>query len=298
MNTLNRSDVVGRRVLLPGHFAEPVVIDDVEDPGFGDVLIVKVRTTRGKLEEASVEAGVLAAAIAAASTTAPTYVKPDDQFLLVESARIRLAYAWDPYFAVSLSGIEALPHQLEAVYDRMLQQARLRFLLADDPGVGKTIMAGLLFKELRLRGAVERALILAPAPLAIQWQDEMRSKFDEVFELIDSHAACQQLGGSPWARFPLCVASIDFAKQEHVAPDLLTQRWDLVIIDEAHKLGMADIEHPTMRFKLGSELAGRTERLLLLTATPHQGNPEQFRNFIGCGSFRRHGFHPPRRAKT
>ncbi len=280
MATINRSDVVGRRVRLPGHFAEPVVIEDVEDPGFGDVLIVKVRTTRGKLEEASVDAAVLAAALAAATTTAPTYINPEDQFLLVESARIRLAYAWDPFFAVSLSGIEALPHQLEAVYDRMLQQARLRFLLADDPGAGKTIMAGLLFKELRLRGAVERALILAPAPLAIQWQDEMRSKFDEVFELIDSHAARQQLGGSPWSRFPLCVASIDFAKQDHVAPELLRERWDLVVIDEAHKLAMPDIEKPTFRYKLARDLAERTERLVLLTATPHQGNPEQFRNFV------------------
>ncbi len=198
---------------------------------------------------------------------------------IVGKARIRLAYAWDPHFAVSLSGIEPLPHQLEAVYQHMLPQARLRFLLADDPGAGKTIMAGLLLKELKLRGAIDRTLILAPAPLTLQWQDELRTKFDETFERVDSHLARDQLGGSPWSRFPQCVASMDFAKQDHISPDLLRERWDMVIIDEAHKVAMPDLDKPTMRFKLVRQLADRTERLLLLTATPHQGNPADDRQY-------------------
>lgn len=272
-------DPLGRRVSLPGHFAEPVIVEEVQD--FGDLLNLRVRTARGELKETTIEAGELARALAAsAAPSAPAYVDPRDQFLLIESARIRHAYAWDPFFAVSLSGIEPLPHQLEAVYDRMLRQARLRFLLADDPGAGKTIMAGLLIKELRLRGAVDRVLILSPAPLTLQWQDEMKAKFDELFEIVDSHAARQQLSGSPWKKFPRCIASIDFAKQDHVRPDLLQERWDLVIIDEAHKVAMPDPEQPTIRYQLARPLAERTERLLLLTATPHQGNSAQFRNFM------------------
>ena len=113
--------------------------------------------------------------------------------LLVESARIRLAYAHDRQFAVSLSGIRSLPHQIEAVYMRMLPQPRLRFLLADDPSAGKTIMAGLLFKETKLREAIERVLILCPSPLTIQWQDEMLRWFGESFDIIFSAVDQQQL---------------------------------------------------------------------------------------------------------
>ncbi len=113
----------------------------------------------------------------------------------------QLAFDYDPHFAVSLSGVRPLPHQLEAVYERILPQVRLRFLLADDPGAGKTIMAGLLLKELKLRNAVERILILAPAPLTLQWQDELRGKFSETFEVINSILAKGQLAGNPWERF-------------------------------------------------------------------------------------------------
>jgi SNF2 family DNA or RNA helicase len=108
------------------------------------------------------------------------------QSLGTESARIRLAYAHDRQFAVSLSGIRTLAHQIEAVYMKMLPQPRLRFLLADDPGAGKTIMAGLLLKEMKLREAIERILILCPAPLTIQWQDELLRWFGEPFEVIFS----------------------------------------------------------------------------------------------------------------
>ena len=111
---------------------------------------------------------------------------PERLRLLIESTRIRLAYAYDRQFAVSLSGIRTLPHQIEAVYMKMLPQPRLRFLLADDPGAGKTIMAGLLIKELKLRQAIDRCLILVPAPLTIQWQDELLRFFDEPFQMIHS----------------------------------------------------------------------------------------------------------------
>jgi len=269
----------GRRIRLQGHFVDPVFVVSVDV--YEDVANLQVRTAEGEPKDATVEIEELREALAAAEEVSPgAFVDPAQQFLLVESNRIRLAYAWDPHFAVSLAGIEPLPHQLEAVYAHMLPQVRLRFLLADDPGAGKTIMGGLLLKELRLRGAVDRVLILSPAPLTLQWQDELRSKFDEGFEIIDSHAVRGQLGASPWAKFDKCVASMDFAKQEHIAPELLQQRWDLVIIDEAHKVSMPSIDKPTMRYKLVRDLVERTERLLLLTATPHQGNPAQFRNLL------------------
>ena len=154
--------------------------------------------------------------------------------LLVESARIRLAYAHDRQFAVSLSGIRTLPHQIEAVYQKMLPQPLLRFLLADDPGAGKTIMAGLLIKELKLREAIDRVLILCPAPLTIQWQDEMQRWFGETFDMIFAAVDQQQLT-NPWQRSTQVVASLDYAKQDDVRERIWQQHWDLVIIDEAHK---------------------------------------------------------------
>ena len=128
----------------------------------GGLVYLRVRASTGELHELTLTPGELEAALAAAPSLRRQPVRADDFFLLVESARIRLAFAHDPHFAVALTGIEVLPHQLEAVYERMLPQVMLRFLLADDPGAGKTIMAGLLMKELRLRNIVERVLVAVP----------------------------------------------------------------------------------------------------------------------------------------
>jgi superfamily II DNA or RNA helicase len=247
-------------------------------------MSLQVRTADGRIERITISLEELRKAVAQSQERAASRLVPaDDLFLLVESARIRLAYAFDPYFAVSLSGVEPLPHQLEAVYQRMLPQPRLRFALCDDPGAGKTIMAGLLVKELKLRGALDRVLVLAPAPLTIQWQDEMRSKFDEVFEIVGSDLARNQLAGNAWERFPQCISSIDFSKQDSVAPGLLRARWDLVIVDEAHKASArtnGEKIDRTRRYSLVEQLSANTERLLLLTATPHSGNVDQFAHFM------------------
>ncbi len=144
-------------------------------------------------------------------------------------------------------------------------------------------MGGLLLKELKLRHAVERILILTPAPLTVQWQDELRSKFSETFEVINSNLVKNQLAGNPWERFRQCIASIDFAKRDEVMPSILQVEWDLVIIDEAHKCSartQGDELRRTGRYKLAEELSQITERILLLTATPHQGNKDQFHNFL------------------
>jgi hypothetical protein len=155
---------VGQRVSLPGHFLAFVTLEGIRFIGSG--YECRVRLPDGSPDEAilSLEEG---AALAGQTIVSPTAIQPanaEKLRLLVESARIRLAYAHDRQFAVSLSGIRTLPHQIEAVYMKMLPQPRLRFLLADDPGAGKTIMAGLLLKEMKLREAIERILILCPAP--------------------------------------------------------------------------------------------------------------------------------------
>jgi len=231
---LNIQAILHKTISLPSYFAAPVFVEAVEaeDDAY---YFVRVRTDAGELTEVNLTADELEAAMASAQSARSAAVLASHQSLAVEAERIRLAYAYDPHFAVSLSGVEPLPHQLEAVYERMLPQARLRFLLSDDPGAGKTIMAGLLIKERKMRNAIERVLVLCPAPLTIQWQDEMRAKFDEVFEIVRSELAKDQLAGNVWERFPQCITSIDFAKRDDIAPDLLRADWDLVIIDEAHK---------------------------------------------------------------
>ena len=279
-NTTLRA-ALGRRLLLKGLYTEPVLIESIGQEG--ELLFLRVRTADGRPDEITLDPEELQVALAAAPAAPQALVPPDDFALLVESERIRLAYAFDPYFAVSLSGVRPLPHQLEAVYERMLPQVRLRFLLADDPGAGKTIMAGLLLKELKLHGAIERILILAPAPLTVQWQDELRSKFDEVFEVVRSDLAKNQLAGNVWERFPQCIASIDFAKQDDIAPGVLRAGWDLVIVDEAHKCAARlygnEIKR-TRRYTLVEQLSQLADRLVLLTATPHSGNVEQFNLFL------------------
>ena len=178
---------------MPGHFAEPVTIEDARPLGAGAEL--RVRLATGALDEAVLSDDDLGPLLDIEPQTHTAHAPADAERLrlLVESTRIRLAYAYDRQFAVSLSGIRTLPHQIEAVYRKMLPQPRLRFLLADDPGAGKTIMAGLLVKELKLREAIDRCLILVPAPLTIQWQDELLRFFGEPFQIIHSANDQQQL---------------------------------------------------------------------------------------------------------
>ena len=133
-------------------------------------------------------------------------------------------------------------------------------MLADDPGAGKTIMAGLLLKELKLRSVVDRTLVVAPAPLTVQWQDDLYDKFDEHFEVVSSHQVRSQLGASPWERYSQVVVSLDYAKREEVLPGLLRADWDLVVMDEAHKCSAVtygDELRRTRRYSLAEELSRR-----------------------------------------
>lgn len=203
--------------------------------------------------------------------------------LAIEAMRIRLAYEYDPHFAVNASTITPLPHQLDAVYRYMLKSPLVRFLLADDPGAGKTIMAGLLLKELRFRGLAERVLIVVPPLVACQWQEELASKFSEEFTIIDNGVLKTNVGRNPWTETDRCITSVYWAARDNVLEPLRNAEWDLVIVDEAHKMAAyqqgvrSQKTRKTRLYRLGEELSVRTKHLLLLTATPHKGDPENFR---------------------
>jgi len=201
--------------------------------------------------------------------------------LAIEALRIGLAYEYDPYFSLSISRVDPLPHQLEAVYDYFLKTPRIRFLLADDPGAGKTIMAGLLIKELKTRGLIKRILIITPANLTFQWQRELKDKFRENFEIIRGDVFRANYGINPWQEKNQVITSVSWASIiEDANESLLRTYWDLIIVDEAHKMSASDEEHKTYAYKLGEALSDRTDHLLLMTATPHKGDPEHFRLFL------------------
>jgi len=202
--------------------------------------------------------------------------------LATEAIRIHLAHSFDPQFAVSVSQVDPLPHQLDAVYKHMLPLPRIRFLLADDPGAGKTIMAGLLMRELMQRQEVTRVLVLCPKALTDQWRREMWERFREPFTLLTGESIIGAFGQNAWIENDLAVASIDLAIQDHIQPGLEQATWDLVIFDEAHKLsayryGSAGKIDKTKRYMLAERLSKRTKHLLMLTATPHKGDDENFR---------------------
>jgi superfamily II DNA or RNA helicase len=199
----------------------------------------------------------------------------------VEAMRLGLAYEYDPYFSLSIARVDPLPHQLEAVYDYFLKLPRIRFLLADDPGAGKTIMAGLLIKELKVRGLVRRILIVTPANLSFQWQRELMDKFRESFQVIRSDILRATYGANPWQDIDQCVTSVSWVSRIPDAKEsLMRSRWDLVIVDEAHKMSAASEDKKTLAYQLGESLSGMTDHYLLMTATPHKGDPQHFSLFL------------------
>src|SRR5216683_4959886 len=199
----------------------------------------------------------------------------------VEAMRLGLAYEYDPYFSLSIARVDPLPHQLEAVYDYFIKLPRIRFLLADDPGAGKTIMAGLLIKELKIRGLVKRTLIVTPANLSFQWQRELKDKFRESFEIIRSDVLRANYGSNPWQEKNQVITSISWVSRiDDANESLLRSHWDLIIVDEAHRMSARDDSHTTLAYDLGEELSKLTDHYLLMTATPHKGDPENFRLFL------------------
>lgn len=203
-----------------------------------------------------------------------------------EALRIRLAHLFDPFLAIRSSQIEALPHQLTAVYEEMLRRQPLRFLLADDPGAGKTIMAGLFVKELIIRGDLERCLIVAPGSLVEQWQDELTDKFGTIFDILTRDQIEASATGNFFAEKQRVIARLDMLSR---AEDLQKQLkaapiWDLIICDEAHRMSASfwggEVKY-TKRHQLGQLLGSVARHFLLMTATPHNGKEEDFQLFMG-----------------
>jgi SNF2 family DNA or RNA helicase len=204
--------------------------------------------------------------------------------LTAEAFRIHLAHLFDPVLAVHTSLVEALPHQITAVYGEMLSRQPLRYLLADDPGAGKTIMAGLLIKELMVRGDVRRCLICAPGSLAGQWQDELWFKFQTHFDIFTRESLEASVSGNPFQEKELVIIRLDqVARSEELQAKLSRSDWDLVIVDEAHKMSASfwggEIK-VTKRYRLGELLGSISRHFLLMTATPHNGKEEDFQMFL------------------
>ena len=206
--------------------------------------------------------------------------------LVSEAQRIRLAHLFDPVLAVHTSIVEPLPHQITAVYETMLPRQPLRFLLADDPGAGKTIMAGLLMKELIARGDLQRCLVVCPGSLAEQWQDELYRRFHLPFEILTNDKLEAARTGNWFLETNLVIARLDkLARNEDVQQKLQAPdgRWDLIVCDEAHKMSASifggELKY-TKRYRLGQLLSTLTRHFLLMTATPHNGKEEDFQLFM------------------
>jgi superfamily II DNA or RNA helicase len=210
---------------------------------------------------------------------------PGEDFkLAAEAYRINLAHLFDPMMAVHTSNVEPLPHQITAVYESMLPRQPLRYVLADDPGAGKTIMAGLFIRELLMRADAKRVLIVAPGSLVEQWQDEMFEKFGLTFTLFSREQVEQSRSGNPFDDIDLMVARVDqLSRNEDLQEKLRLSQWDLVVVDEAHKLSASyfgNKVNKTKRFQLGELLGSVTRHFLLMTATPHNGKEEDFQLFM------------------
>src|SRR2546430_9122035 len=204
--------------------------------------------------------------------------------LAIEAKRIDLAFLFDPMMAVHTSNVEPLPHQITGVYESLLPRQPLRFVLADDPGAGKTIMAGLYIRELIMRADSRRILVVAPGSLVEQWREELFEKFGLQFSVFSSALQAATPTGNPFEDLDHLIVRLDqMARNEEIQEKLLATSWDLVIFDEAHKLSAhfyGNKVEKTGRFQLAEKLGARTRHLLLMTATPHNGKDEDFQLFL------------------
>lgn len=277
---LNEFDA-GLRVegLLPDRTVEIIAVKN-----YGSALEVTYKDDAGKTGSQVIFESQAAECEIATENLPWTFTADADNFRLVsEARRMKFANLFDPYFAVYASMIDPLPHQISAVYQIMLERHPLRFLLADDPGAGKTIMAGLLIKELIVRGDLKRCLIVCPGNLVEQWQQELADKFQLKFEILTSERL--EASGNIFKEINLCIARLDkLSRSESIQVKLRETRWDLIICDEAHKMSapiFGSKVQATKRFRLGKDTLSKiTRHFLLLTATPHNGKDKDFAQFM------------------
>jgi len=267
------------QILTGDLFSEPMRVETVHSNGAGSWTAGLVGTQSERFRRVALSEHD----IASLTVTGPTLTYDGDGRLLrlgLEAYALGIAHEFDPYFGLSISRVDPLPHQLEAVYEHLLKLSTVRFLLADDAGAGKTIMAGLLLRELMLRGLAERILIVCPANLTFQWQRELREKFDEKFLVLKGGDIRDQFGVNQWLEQSRIITSLDLAKRDEILPGLRQVLWDLVIVDEAHRMSWSPPARKTARYALGEMLRDSADHILLLTATPHKGDPENFTLFL------------------
>ena len=267
------------QILTGVMFNEPMRVLITRQSGTGTVIAGLVGQNSGQFREVTLSQDD----IARLTTIDPNASYDGDGGLLklaLDAYTLGIAHEFDPYFGLSISRVDPLPHQLEAVYEYFMKLPSVRFLLADDAGAGKTIMAGLLIRELKLRGLVERILIVCPANLTFQWQRELREKFEQQFEVMRGSDIHNQFGMNQWLERTQVVTSLDLAKRQDILPGLEQVHWDLVIIDEAHRMSASDESHKSLRYRLGEKLRDSADNILLMTATPHKGDPQNFTLFL------------------
>ncbi len=280
MNDTSENPPIGDGQILTGPlFSEPMRVETVHVNGPGSWVAGLVGTQTERFRRVALSADNIADL-----TIADSILSYDGEGRLLrlglEAHALGIAHEFDPYFGLSISRVDPLPHQLEAVYGHLLKLSTVRFLLADDAGAGKTIMAGLLVRELMLRGLAERILVVCPANLAFQWQRELREKFDEKFLVLKGSDIRDQFGVNQWMEQKRVITSLDLAKRDEILPGLRQAHWDLVIIDEAHRMSWSPPAKKTARYALGELLRDSADHILLLTATPHKGDPKNFTLFL------------------
>jgi superfamily II DNA or RNA helicase len=267
------------QILTGALFNEPMRVETVQANGAAGWIMGLVGTKSERFRKVTISAEDLRRL----TILDPKHSFNGDGRLLrlgLQAHALGIAYEFDPYFGLSISRVDPLPHQLEAIYDYLLKLARVRFLLADDAGAGKTIMSGLLIRELELRGLAERILIVCPANLAFQWQRELKEKFDTTFLVMKGQDIRDQFGVNQWLERNRVITSLDLAKRSEILPGLRQVHWDLVIVDEAHRMSAVDESHKSLRYRLGELLRDSSDHILLLTATPHKGDPVNFSLFL------------------
>ena len=281
MIVLDISELKSGITIVGPKWPEPVNIKKIETPGSYVRIVGSTTLSNEHIDQIIPKSDLANINIQTISTDFKS--KAWKVFLALETKRYRFASMYDPLLAMNTSKVDPLPHQIEAVYGYVLKMPRIRFLLAHDPGAGKTIMAGLIIKELKMRKVVKRILIVVPGHLKDQWRRELKDRFEETFVVVNRGYLGAHYAENVWEKENQIITSMDFAKREEVLPSLISSEFDMIIVDEAHKMSAyryGEQTEKTGRYRLGEILSRISEHFLFLTATPHKGDPENFRLFL------------------